>query len=314
MLNRRHLRVKVLQALYAFYQSSDADFVKLEKEMMKSIDKMFDLYLYYLLAFDEIKTQAEHRIADSQKKLRPTEEDSNPNMKLVNNRVFGLLETHSVLNREANEANVDWDGAETKELFRKIYFNIRESETYFAYMNSEEDSFEEDLSFTLELFKEEIANSELLNSFFEESDIHWIDDIDLMCSMVVKTIKGFTEEAQNILPLYKDKVDEIFFVKELFRKTISLNDESEVLIDDLTQNWELDRIAKMDVLLMKMAIAELQVFPNIPTKVTLNEYIEISKFYSTPKSHGFINGVLDKAIGRLIKDNKIQKTGRGLMK
>lgn len=313
MLNRRHLRIKVLQALYAYFQSNDPDYVKLEKELMSTVDNMYCLYLSFLLSFEEIKDQAEHRIEESKKKIRPTEEDRNPNMKLVNNRIFKLLADNPVLKREANENKVSWEGAENQELFRKIYLIIRESETYFAYMNNGEDSFEDDLAFALELFKEEIANSDILYGYFEEKNIHWIDDIDLMCSMVIKTIKSFTEDVQNILPLYKDKVDEVFFIKELFRKTISLNGESEKLIDDLTKNWELDRIAKMDVLLMKMAIAELQVFPNIPTKVTLNEYIEISKFYSTPKSHGFINGILDKAISRLHAEEKIKKTGRGLM-
>jgi N utilization substance protein B len=132
--------------------------------------------------------------------------------------------------------------------------------------------------------------------------------------MAVKTIKGFAEDGENvILTLYKDKDDELEFVRELLRKTISFDKENVALIDELTQNWDIDRIAKMDVVLMKMAITEFQIFNNIPTKVTLNEYIEISKFYSTPKSHTFINGVLDKAIDRLTKDNKIQKVGRGLI-
>ncbi len=313
MLNRRHLRIKVLQALYTFFQSKDTDFVKLEKELMKSIENIYALYLYFLLTFEEIKDQAIHLTEEKKKKIRPTDEDINPNMKLINNRVFTLLENNPVLIREANENKVDWSGAENKEMFRKIYMNIRESETYFAYMNNGEDNFEDDLAFAIELFKEEIANSEVLYNYLEEKNIHWIDDIDLMSSMVMKTLKSFTMDNQEILPLYKDKVDEIFFIKELFRKTISLNDSSEVLIDELTKNWELDRIAKMDILLMKMAIAEFQVFDNIPTKVTLNEYIEISKFYSTPKSNAFINGVLDKAIAALNNDKKIQKTGRGLM-
>lgn len=313
MLNRRHLRVKVLQALYAYFQTRDADYVKMEKELMVNIDNMYALYLYFLLTFEEIKDQALHRIEENKKKIRPGKEDANPNMKMVNNRVFALLEKNPVLIREANENKVSWHGAENQEMFRKMLINIRESETYFSYMNSSEDSFAEDLAFAIELFKEEIANSELLYNHLEEKNIHWIDDIDLICSMVIKTLKSFTEESQEIMPLYKDKVDEIFFFKELFRKTISLNQESEVIIDELTKNWELDRIAKMDVLLMKMAIAEFQVFPNIPTKVTLNEYIEISKFYSTPKSNGFINGVLDKAIAQLTKEKKIKKTGRGLM-
>ena len=141
-----------------------------------------------------------------------------------------------------------------------------------------------------------------------------MDDIDLACSMAIKTLKTFEEgKKATILPLYKDVEDEKNFVKDLARQTILMDKENEGLIDELTSNWELDRIAKMDVILMKMAVTELQVFNNIPTKVTLNEYIEISKFYSTPKSNGFINGVLDKAIARLEKDGKIQKIGRGLI-
>jgi len=208
---------------------------------------------------------------------------------------------------------VNWVGDENQQMFRKIYAQIRESEVYDSYMNNEVSGFEEDKAFAIALFKAEIANSEILYDHLEDRNIHWIDDIDLACSMVVKTIKSF-EEGQDftILPLYKDKDDEITFVRELLRKTIVLDKDNELLIDKLTANWELDRIAKMDIILMKMAITELQIFNNIPTKVTLNEYIEISKFYSTPKSNGFINGVLDKAISLLVKDGKINKVGRGL--
>ena len=141
-----------------------------------------------------------------------------------------------------------------------------------------------------------------------------MDDIDLACGIVLKTIKQATEgKAITIHPLFKDPEDEIPFVKTLLRKTIANDQENVLLIDELTKNWELDRIAKMDIILMKMAITELQEFNNIPKKVTLNEYIEISKFYSTPKSSGFINGILDKAIDRLDKEKKIQKIGRGLI-
>jgi N utilization substance protein B len=181
-------------------------------------------------------------------------------------------------------------------------------------MNNDRRGFDEDKAFAISLFKNDIANSELLYSHFEEKDIHWIDDIDLACSMVVKTLKGFEPDGKNeIFPLYKDKDDEVTFVRQLLEKTASMDLESEQLIDELTSNWELDRIAKMDVILMKMAITEMQVFDNIPTKVTLNEYIEISKYYSTPKSNGFINGVLDKAIDRLNAEGKIEKVGRGLI-
>jgi N utilization substance protein B len=209
---------------------------------------------------------------------------------------------------------VNWVGDDVQEMLRKMLLNLRDSETFFEFMNNGESGFEEDKQFVLALFKTEIANFPLLYDFFEEKSIQWLDDIDLACTMVIKTIKNFSEDGENeILTLYKDKDDELTFIKELLRKTISMDKENEAIIDDLTKNWEFDRIAKMDVILMKMAITEFQIFNSIPTKVTLNEYIEISKFYSTPKSNTFINGILDKAIKKLTEENKIQKIGRGLI-
>lgn len=313
MLNRRHLRIKVLQALYAFYQSKDDDYVKFEKELFQSIDRIYDLYLYLMLTFSELKTQAERRIEENKKKILPTEEDLNPNLKFIDNEVITILENHAELRKISEQRKVNWMGDENQEMFRKMYLQIRESETYFEYMNNGNEGFEEDVAFAAALFKTEIANFPLLYNYFEERDIHWLDDIDLACSMVLKTIKSFESGSKNeVMPLYKDEEDEKEFIRLLFRKTILFDEESEKLIDELTSNWELDRIAKMDIILMKMAIAEFQIFNNIPTKVTLNEYIEISKFYSTPKSNGFINGVLDKAIIRLEKEGKIKKVGRGL--
>ncbi|MFZ9028630.1 MAG: transcription antitermination protein NusB [Crocinitomicaceae bacterium] len=313
MLNRRHLRIKVLQSLYAFYQSKGDEYVKFEKELFSSIDRIYDLYLYLLLTFSELKTQGERRIEDNKKKILPTDEDLNPNLKFVQNKVIALLESNEGLRRMSETRKVNWLGDENQEMFRKMFLQIRESETYFEFMNNESEGFEDDMAFAVALFKTEIANFPLLYNYFEERDIHWLDDIDLACSMVLKTIKSFDLNGNNeIMPLYKDEADEKEFIQLLFRKTVLMDEESEKLIDELTSNWELDRIAKMDIILMKMAIAEFQIFNNIPTKVTLNEYIEISKFYSTPKSNGFINGVLDKAIARLEKEGKIKKVGRGL--
>lgn len=313
MLNRRHLRIKVLQALYAYFQSESDDYVKAEKELFTGIDRIYDLYLYLLLTFSELKHIAEHRIEENKKKIRPKEEDLNPNLKFVNNEVIRKLDESKTLRKLSEERKINWIGDVNQEIFRKMFLEMREGETYFEFMNNEATGFEEDKAFMIAVFKADIANFPLLYSFFEEKSIHWLDDIDLACSMVIKTIKHMEEgQEAEILPLYKDKEDEQEFVRELFKQTIATNDENEQLIDELTSNWELDRIAKMDVLLMKMAITELQVFNNIPTKVTLNEYIEISKFYSTPKSNAFINGVLDKAIARLEKEDKIKKIGRGL--
>lgn len=313
MLNRRHLRVKVLQALYAYYQSADTDPYVSEKELFKAVDRIFELYIYLLLTFEELQRQGERRIEDAKAKMRPTEEEINPNRKFVDNKVIELLTKHDELREYSENLKVNWVGDEKQELFRKMYLEIRESETYFEYMNNDLTGFEEDKAFMVALFKTDIANFQHLYNYFEEMSIHWLDDIDLVCSMVLKTIKSFDEDSNNlILPLYKDEEDEKKFIRELLRQTIKMDSENELLIDELTSNWELDRIARMDIILMKMAITELQIFNNIPTKVTLNEYIEISKFYSTPKSNGFINGVLDKAIGRLESQGMIQKAGRGL--
>ncbi len=308
MLNRRHLRIKVLQVLYAYFQSNENDFKVIEKELMNSIERIYDIYLYVLLAFEELKDVEEQKIAESKLKSRTT------NDRFVQNKVIALITENTEL-REASEKNkVNWIGDEHREMFKKIMLQIRESELFFNYMQSETNTFEEDKNFIIALFKAEIANSQLIYNFFEEKSIHWMDDIDLACGIALKTIKQTTEDgAITIHPLFKDPEDEIPFVKTLLRKTIANDQENILLIDELTKNWELDRIAKMDIILMKMAITELQEFNNIPKKVTLNEYIEISKFYSTPKSSGFINGILDKAIDRLIKEHKIQKIGRGLM-
>jgi N utilization substance protein B len=314
MLNRRHLRIKVLQALYAYFQSNEDSFKRTENELMQAVEKIYDLYIYLLLTFSEVKSIAESRIEENKKKIRPSEEDLHPNMKFIENEIISMLEGSKELRRISEERKVNWVGDEHREMFRKMFLQIKDSETYIDYMNNELDDFEVDKNFAVELFKTEIANSPLLYNFFEEKSIHWMDDIDLACSMVIKTIKAIEKgEVVDILPLYKKDDDEQDFIRDLLRKTISLDKENELLIDDLTKNWELDRIAKMDIILMKMAITELQIFSNIPTKVTLNEYIEISKFYSTPKSNGFINGILDKAIDRLQKEKKIVKIGRGLM-
>jgi N utilization substance protein B len=181
-------------------------------------------------------------------------------------------------------------------------------------MNNNEVGYEEDRNFAINLFKSDIANSEILYSYFEEKNIFWIDDIDLACQMVIKTLKA-AEEDQDIvvLPLYKDKDDEQDFVRTLLRQTVNKQTETLGIIDKLTDNWELDRIAKMDILILQMAITELMVFKSIPTKVTLNEYIEIAKYYSTEKSPSFINGILDKAISSLTASGQISKMGKGLI-
>jgi transcription antitermination protein NusB len=314
MLNRRQLRIKVLQILYSLYQSGDLDQAKGVEQLTKAVDLMYDLYLYLLLTLPEVKRAAETKIEERKHKYLPTEEDLNPNYKLVNNALSTLIEESQELRRAAEYRKVNWVGVEKQEIFRKMFLRILESETYFTFMKNGLEGFEEDKKFAIQLFKTEIANSEQLHHFFEEEQIIWQDDIDLCCSMVIKTLKAAKEnEAFTILPLYKEDDDEKAFIVTLLTKTLTNDKANELLIDELTKNWELDRIAKMDILLLKMGLTELQFCPSVPPKVTINEYIEISKFYSTPKSNLFINGVLDKAVERLKSEGKIVKIGRGLL-
>ena len=314
MLNRRHLRIKVLQILYAFFQSKEIDVVKAQNELLLSVERMYDLYLYLLLTIPELKRAAETNNENRKNKLRPNESDLLPNLKWVENSLILKIEESKELNKVSSARKVNWLGAENQEIFRKMFLQVKDSETYFEFMENGLKDFEEDKKFALALFKNEIINSEFLHNYIEDKSIYWLDDIDLCCSMALKTLKTVVPDKEiSILSLYKEDDDEKEFILNLCRNTIEMDVENEKLIETLAVNWEVDRIAKMDVLLLKMALVELQTCSNIPTKVTMNEYIEISKFYSTPKSNLFINGILDKAISQLTKEKKIKKIGRGLV-
>ena len=314
MLNRRHLRIKVLQILYAFFQSKEIDVVKAQNELLLSVERMYDLYLYLLLTIPELKRAAETNNENRKNKLRPNESDLMPNLKWVENSLVLKIEESKELNKVSSARKVNWLGAENQEIFRKMFLQVKDSETYFEFMENGLKDFEEDKKFALALFKNEIINSEFLHNYIEDKSIYWLDDIDLCCSMALKTLKTAAPDKEiSILSLYKEDDDEKEFILNLCRNTIEMDVENEKLIETLAVNWEVDRIAKMDVLLLKMALVELQTCSSIPTKVTMNEYIEISKFYSTPKSNLFINGILDKAISQLTKEKKIKKSGRGLV-
>ena len=314
MLNRRHLRIKVLQILYAFFQSKEIDVVKAQNELLLSVERMYDLYLYLLLTIPELKRAAETNNENRKNKLRPNESDLLPNLKWVENSLVLKIEESKELNKVSSARKVNWLGAENQEIFRKMFLQVKDSETYFEFMENGLKDFEEDKKFALALFKNEIINSEFLHNYIEDKSIYWLDDIDLCCSMALKTLKTVVPDKEiSILSLYKEDDDEKEFILNLCRNTIEMDVENEKLIEILAVNWEVDRIAKMDVLLLKMALVELQTCTSIPTKVTMNEYIEISKFYSTPKSNLFINGILDKAISQLTKEKKIKKIGRGLV-
>ena len=314
MLNRRHLRIKVLQTLYAFTQSNNTNLVAGEKELLHGVEKMYDLYIYYLTMFDSFTHFAELKIEEAKRKIFTSEEDLNPNLKFVNNRFLALLKNNKAIKDASLTTKINWSNDVEQDVLTKLFNSFTKNDIYNEYMKKESSSFEEDKKFIVKLFKKEICNFELLLHFFEEKSVYWQDDIDLVCSMVIKTLKSFKSPDDihaPILPLYKD--DEESFIKALFRKGLNNLEDNYAIISKYTKNWESDRIALMDRLLMNLAITEAKAFEYIPTKVTLNEYIEISKFYSTPKSNTFINGVLDKIFDDLKKEGAIKKVGRGLL-
>lgn len=319
MLSRRHLRIKVLQALYAFHQSKNDRLDLGEKELLRSLDKLYELFIYQLSLIIEIVSFARKRIEENKLKFFPTEVDLHPNTRFIDNKFCALLSDNHDFNRYCNLFKINW--ADQDEMIRKLMTLIRESEEYKNYMNAEVCSFSRDKEILISIFKKIITHSEILQFFYEEKSIYWSDDFFVSNLMVIKVIKSWElnwDESYK-LPLIFDheadfKVNEDKeFILNLFRKTILRSEEYGKLIENKVQNWEMDRIAIIDILLIKMALVELTESPSIPVKVTLNEYIELAKLYSTPKSKVFVNGILDKLIFDLKEKNLINKIGRGLM-
>ena len=312
MINRRHIRVKVMQSVYAMLQSHNDDIIREEKLLKHSVLKMFDLYALNMQLLVEIQKLAAKKIALSKKKILATESDLKPNTKFINNKVILTVSESVSLDGFIALNNLNnWE--ENNEYVKIIFEELQKSDLYKNYLALEEDSFKLDKIFVLDFFKEIIAPNEKLAEYYEDNMISWADDIPFVNTWVVKTLSKQKAGGLFVLgSLYKDKDDEDF-VSQLFRKTVLKQAEYEKDIAKKTPNWESDRIAEIDMILIKMSITEFINFPSIPTRVTINEYIEISKDYSTSKSSYFINGVLDKISKEFIANKKIVKIGRGLI-
>lgn len=319
MLSRRHLRIKALQALYAFFQSMNDRIDTGEKELFKSINKIYEIYIYQLSLLLEIVEFANKRLEENKKKFFPTEDDLNPSSRFINNKVIEQIANNKDFRKHHDLYKINWKDQE--DMIRKIYMEIRDGEDYKNYMANPDNSYTDDRDIILKILKKNILRSENVHYFFEEQNIHWSDDFFTANMLAVKSIKHYKPEfgEDHKLPtLFKsndfdDSDEDREFVKNLFRKTIVKTEEYETLIEAKVKNWEMERIAVMDILLIKMALVELIEFNSIPIKVSLNEYIELAKMYSTPKSKVFVNGVLDKLIADLKEKKQIIKTGRGLL-
>ncbi len=315
MISRRYLRIKTFQALYAYFQSDDKNLDAAERELFLSLAKMHDLYLFFLIMGDDLVHHAKLRMEDAKNKKLPTREDLNPNLKFVENKVFKLLSENNFIKNHLKNKKISW--ASDQELITKFLVYLRSHEIYKAYTSTTASSFDEDKKFVVDLYKKIIPSFDLLISEISEKSIYWgYDEMDFVLSMVIKSIKKIDKDADASMPIlnnFTDEKEDTKFVKNLFRETIKNDKENAKLIAEKTKNWDVERIAMVDILLMKMALTEFVSFKSVPIKVSFNEYIELSKQYSTPKSKLFVNGILDKLVAQLKAKGKLKKIGRGLL-
>ena len=313
MISRRIIRTKVLQVLYAYYSSEEKSINATDKELFFCIQKTYDLYYYLFALVLEIADYAENRIEIRRNKYQPTYEDLHSNTKFISNQVILQLKQNKQLETYINQRKLNW--TDYPELIKDLYNYMIESDFYNEYIADSTNSFLNDRKFIDKLFNKIVLVTEDLYVVLEDQNIYWNDDVEFVISMISKTLKQFNElsdSEQRLMPMFKDEEDHDF-AKNLLRKAIINHDELREMIKEHSKNWDVERIAFMDILVMQLAITEFLYFPSIPTKVTLNEYIELSKFYSTDKSCNFINGILDKTLKDLKESEKIIKSGRGLV-
>ncbi len=314
MLNRRHIRVKVMQTIYAFRGGESDDFSKDQKFLLFSIDNMYNLYLLLTSLLLEVQKRAAGDLEKKQNKHLATKEDKNPNRKFVNNQLIKLLKDNLKLKNQLDHCKmIDWEL--DSEYVDVIFKAIISSDLYKEYMQTRSSDFKEDKNFIIDVYKEIIAPNDKLYEYIEDKNLTWLDDLPTVNTTILKLLRKakLAIDDNHFTPkLYKDESDKQYAI-DLFKKTLLNRSAINKEIEKKTQNWDADRIAHIDYVLLQMAICELKKFSSIPVKVTINEYLEISKEYSTPKSSIFINGILDKLVKEYESEGVLQKIGRGLI-
>ena len=306
-----------MQEVYAYLQRGDSNLPLAEKELIKSFEKLYDLFIYQLSFLAEIFDFAQLRAEEAKQKFLPTKEDLNPDTRLIDNRLIDLITKNKEYSFHVNRLKISWN--DEKEMIRGILKKFRNNGENKLSISSNNDSFTADKKFLVDLFRHYVAPDESLEGFYEAESMYWANDYPIVTSNIIKCLGKIIEKwnEDDHIPIFytspADKNEDKEFALTLFRKTVLHRDEFEQMIGEKAGNWDLDRIALMDMIILEMAITEILEFPTIPVKVSFNEYIEISKSYSTPKSKVFINGILDKLILDLKEKNQIKKTGRGLV-
>jgi len=318
MLNRRFLRVKVLQQIYACHQAEETDLLAAERRLLDSVDCLYELVIRQLTFWVEVKCFAERRIEENKNKNFPTEEDLNPNLKFVNNRVINALESNRDLQALQQKYKINWD-SDREDIIRGFYNRLREYPEYQEYMKSEKDSFAYDKKLILDIIDNYLAEDEVLFDFYSDKNLVYNSDYQIGLFLLWKFFNEMEPDfdANTKIPAaYKTENDETNddknFIVRLFRLTMKNAEEYSEMVKANIANWDYDRIALMDRIIIFMAMTEFCQFHDIPVKVTINEYIEISKYYSTPDSRRFVNGILDKLAEQLKAEGKLIKSGRGL--
>lgn len=307
MINRVLIRSKVLQMVYAFYQKENTNLRDMEKEFIESLEKSYELYHYLLLLMNDITYYAEKRIDQKRNKYLPTEEDINPNTRFIDNRFVAQLRENHALDHYVSAHKLSWEHHE--QLIKTLFEQISTSPAYIEYMQADSCDYEADKEVWRKIFKQTLNNGSDLAEALEEDCIYWNDDLDIVITFVIKTIKRFEEAKgadQELLPMFKDNDDKLFALK-LFRASIQNGEEYRQMITSSVKNWELERLAMMDLIILQIALAEILEVEEIPLNVSFNEYIDLAKVFSTEKSGTFINGTLDHLVQQLKKDNKLFK-------
>ena len=315
MLNRRFLRVKALQAIYAYHQSESSNLPQAERQLLDRVDDLYKLFVYQLSFWVEIKLFAERRIKENKHKHFPTEEDLNPNMKFVNNRILVALDDNKHLMKLEEQYKIDWTDSR-EDFIRKMFVKLTETPEYQEYMSNGKDSFSDDKRFLGTVIETYMPENGLLYDYYSDRELSFTSDYQLAIYLLWKFISELPAnfDASSMLPpVYKSEEEDREFVTKLFEKTILHADEYMEMVKDNISNWDYERLALMDKILIFMAMTEFCEFHSIPVKVTINEYIEISKFYSTPESRRFVNGMLDRLSTMLKEEGKLVKTGLGLV-
>ena len=309
MISRRHIRLKVMQSLYAFYSKKDISISKSENEMLRQIQDISNLKLAVLSLFLFLFRHADSFFEDNKNKFLPKDEDLNPNKKFIYNFFYDFFLSNKTLMTKLEKFSVFWNDND-HDIIRKIFKDIVQSKLYNDYLNNDEKSYENDIKFFNNILNEIILNNEILHHILEEKSIYWIDDLPFVATIIMGDFK--IKKIKLLKSVYKNASDKDFAI-DLYRGAIKYDKEYEKVIIDKAQNWDIERIAIMDQIMIKMAFCEILNMPELPVKVSLNEYIEISKYYSTNKSKMFINGLIDSAVKDFTVKKMIKKSGRGLM-